>query len=287
MKFTKLTRAQEKTLRGQVITDDQPGPVLRDFRTLLEFLGQAGVEAGGKYHLLPIKIIDELDRRLSRPLRLELKRPQIRSHPYIQGINLLLRASGLVQVHRSGAKARLVPDPALLVQWERLNPTEQYFQLLEAWLRLGRAEMVGESSGHGRSLLSSVLMAWKTLPEDGFRLDPGRDRYDYVPGFYGNLYLLALMDLFGLLKVEQSARPVTPWRPASVAHNPFGEALLSLLVPYQFASLFGEDEEREGPAEGQLRFGAWQKLLQPYFPEWKENLEFPNRRPERANSSSA
>lgn len=144
MKQSKLTRAQEQSLRDQVITADQPGPVLRDFRVLLEFLGPERVEAGGKYNLLPLKFIGELDWRLSRPLHLELKRPQLRSHPYLQGLNLLLGASGLSRVEGAGAKARLVLDPALLAQWDRLNPTGQYFNLMEAWLRFGRAEMVGE-----------------------------------------------------------------------------------------------------------------------------------------------
>ena len=47
MKEQKLTGAQEQILRDQVITADQPGPVLRDFRMLLDFLGPEGVEAGG------------------------------------------------------------------------------------------------------------------------------------------------------------------------------------------------------------------------------------------------
>ena len=42
-----LTPAQEQCLRDQVITADQPGPVLHDFRVLLDFLGPEGVEAGG------------------------------------------------------------------------------------------------------------------------------------------------------------------------------------------------------------------------------------------------
>ena len=94
----KLTKAQEQCFRDQAITNDQPGPVLRDFQVLLDFLGSEGVEASGKYNLLPIKFIEELDGRLSRPLHLDLKRPQLKSHPYLQGLNLLLRASGLSRV---------------------------------------------------------------------------------------------------------------------------------------------------------------------------------------------
>ena len=108
----KLTGDQEHCLRDQVITADQPGPVLRDFRVLLEFLTPKGVEAGGKYNLLPLKCIGELDRRLSRPLHLEMKRPQLRSHPYLQGLHLLLRASGLCRVEGAGSRARLVLDPS-------------------------------------------------------------------------------------------------------------------------------------------------------------------------------
>ena len=87
MKKPELTTSQEQCLRNQLISPDQSGTVLRDFHTLLDHVGPEGVEAQGKYNLLPMKLIDELDRRLSRPLHLDLKRPQIRSHPYLQGLN--------------------------------------------------------------------------------------------------------------------------------------------------------------------------------------------------------
>jgi hypothetical protein len=286
MKPYKLTKAQEQTLRDQVITADQPGPVLRDFRVLLEFLGPEGVEAGGKYNLLPLKFIGELDRRLSRPLHLELKRPQLRSHPYLQGLNLLLRASGLSRVEGSGARARLVPDPAMRMQWDRLNPTEQYFHLMEAWLRFGRAEMVGERGSAWGDLLLPCLQCWQFLPEEGLRFDLARPRDAYFFGVGRDIYLLALMDLFGLVEVEQPPRPVTPWSPAGVKHAPFGDAVFTLLAGASFDLLLRDDlplaedeEEDEAGTPSEPRFGAWQPLFQPYFPEWRENLEFPEPEP--------
>src|SRR5262245_758287 len=78
MKEYKLTKAQEMCLRNQAITTGQPGPVLHDFQVLLDFLGSQGVESVGKYNLLPLKYIGELDDRLSRPIHLEMKRPQLR-----------------------------------------------------------------------------------------------------------------------------------------------------------------------------------------------------------------
>ena len=139
-----FTTKHEKRLRDQAITDSEPGTVLHDFQMLLDFVGPQGIEAGGKYHLLALKYINELDSRLSRPLKLALARPQLRSHPYLQGLQLLLRASGLTAVEGKGPKARLVVAPEMLLQWKSLNPTEQYFTLLEAWLRFGRDEMIGE-----------------------------------------------------------------------------------------------------------------------------------------------
>jgi hypothetical protein len=282
-----LTEAQERCLRDQVITEDKPGPVLHDFRVLLEFLGPKGVEAAGKYNLLPIKIIGELDRRLSRPLHLEMKRPQIRSHPYIQGLNLLLRASGLSRVEGAGAKARLVLVPEMMVQWDRLNPTERYFHLLEAWLRFGRAEMIGES-GSSLGMLMPCLQALQYIKPKGMTFNLEKPEQVHVPGLYRSFYQVALMDLFGLLDVQQSSRPLTVWRPAGVKHVPFGDAMAKLLGNLEFQTLFGEDSDpdeeddetdEEDWTPGMPRFGAWQPIFQPHFPEWRETLNLPELEP--------
>jgi hypothetical protein len=292
-----LTEAQEQCLRTQVIDADHPGPLLRDFRTLLEYVGSQEVPAGGKYNLLPIQAIGELDARLARPLRLELKRPQLRSHPYLQGLHLLLRASGLSRVEGVGVKARLALDPAMIAQWDRLNPTEQYFTLLEAWFLIGRPEMVGERGSAFESLLWPCLLAWQRLPVKGTRYNVARPQQVYVVGIGRDHYQLALMDLFGLLAVEHPSQPVKPWCPAGLRHVPFGDALFTVLLGQEFPFLLddvpgGEDGDEEGqpddvppgeedgdegdqPDDDDIRFGAWQPLFQPYFPEWRENLTPP------------
>jgi hypothetical protein len=295
MKEFKLTSGQEQCLRGQVITADQPGTVLRDFQMLLDFVGPQGAEVGGKYHLLPLKFIGELDLRLSRPLRLELKRPQLRSHPYLQGLYLLLRASGLSRVEGAGTKTRLVLDPEMMAQWERLNPTERYFNLMEAWLRFATGEMVGER-GPSWGFLTSSLQLWKSCPEKGRRFKTQNPHEVYLPGVGRDFYLLALMDLFGLMEVDQPSRPAANWSPAGVHRVPFGDAILTLVADSWLDLLYGEgvaeeeDEEdfpggEEVPEEADQdegdgapedpQYGAWQGLIQPFFPEWKENLIFP------------
>ena len=118
----------------------------------------------------------------------------------------------------------------MLVQWDQLNPTEQYFNLLEAWLRFGRAEMVGERGRAWGDLLLPCLQTWRVLPEKGRRFDLKKPQEVYLYGIGRDFYLLALMDLFGLVEVEQPPRPVTPWSPAGVKHVPFGDAVFTLLA---------------------------------------------------------
>jgi len=290
----KFTADHERLLRDQVITDDQPGTVLRDFAMLLDFLGPQGVEAGGTYNLIALKYIHELDRRLSRPLNLELQRPQLRSHPYLHGLNLLLRASGLTRVEGAKTKARLVVDPAMLEQWNRLNPTERYFNLLEAWLRLGRSEMVGER-GRDEELLPPCLQAWReSWRGEGRQFDAKKPADIYIHVISRDFYLLGLMELFGLIKVKQPPTGTTPWVPAALERVPFGDAFFSLYItrvdPFgrdRFVEEADEDEEfhqdLELEEDEQLedraldvpRFGAWQPLFAPYFPEWRSNLQIP------------
>ncbi len=227
----RLTKAQKHLLREQVIDANQPGPVLRDFRTVLDFVGTKGVKAAGKYNLLPIESIQELNSKLSRPLLLgTMKRPLLRSHPYLQGLNLLLRASGLSRVEGRGEKARLLVAPDRLAQWDQLNATEQYFNLLEAWLLGGEPEMVGERSRGFKDTLLSCLRDWMHLPPSGKTFNVEKPQEVFFLGTYRSFYHLALMDLFGLLKVHHPTRAIQPWVPAGVEHTPFGDAMFTLLI---------------------------------------------------------
>lgn len=261
--------ADPELLQQQVFDDTQPGSVLRDFRMLLHFIGADGIPAAGKHNLLPMDCMNDLDERLTRPLRLEMKRPQLRSHPYLQALHLLLRATGLGQVRDAGSKARLVVDPELLAAWHDLNPTEQYFNLLEAGFIIGRLSMIGE---RGRDwpgeLFQQCLQAWQRVPAKGRKFDLSRPSQIYLHGLGTNFGLLALLDLFGLMEVEFPDQPVQPWRPAAIRHRPFGDELLGLLCEKTEFGMDLVDAEDAG-------FGHWQPVLQPYFPAWQKRFALP------------
>ncbi len=104
MKDLTLSGSHEQALRDQIIDTTHPGSILHDFQVVLDLVGTEGVVAAGKYNVLPMASFAELNGRLNRPLRLQLKRPQLRSNPYLMGLNLLLRASGFGRVEGVGPR---------------------------------------------------------------------------------------------------------------------------------------------------------------------------------------
>ncbi len=180
-----------------------------------------------------------------------------------------------------GDKARLTVDPQMLDSWRRLNPTEQYFNLLEAWLLNGRPEMVGERGGGWSNFLHTCLDCWRSVPKNGYKVNLKPGQYAYLPGIGRDFFHAALLDLFGLMRVEHPRKPVTPWCPAGLKHVQFGDALLTLLggpIPENFEEHVALFMDEVSGAE-ESPFGRWQPLFQPYFPAWRQNLTFPEDEP--------
>src|SRR5258705_8344739 len=140
-----LLPLHQRVLHKQSISDDSPGVVLRDFSSLLDFVKTHKIAVSGTHQLLPITILAELNSRLLRTNPHNLKRPQQRSYPYIHGLYLLLRASGLSLIENRGNRQFLLLDENALSSWHGLNMTERYFTLLGAWLIRGRGEVLGET----------------------------------------------------------------------------------------------------------------------------------------------
>jgi len=259
-----------ESLRRQTIDKNGPGTILRDFETLLEFIGPDGVRATGKYHLLPIDRLFELDARMSLPLRPIAKRPQQRSFPHINGLYLLLRATRLgVPKGLGKGTGRLVLDPTMLDAWRAMNTTEQYFNLLEAWLLHARREMMGEAGGGFREAMRwTAMRLWTDLGTKGLdfrKRKRGARDWLYGQEAYCNF---ALLEVFGLADVERGeSAEGENWPILRARRTSFGEALLGILFDFTRESFF---DEKDSPG-----FGVWQPMLQEYFPEWRRNLTFP------------
>ena len=158
-----LSEAGKQLLRQQPITENSPGTILRDFQTMLELLQPDGMEVSGTNSLLPMKVLAGINQKLSHPIDIKLSRPQQKSYPYINGLYLLLRASGLSQLTIQGKKQLLVIDAEVWRSWETLNPTERYFNLLEIWLRRSNAEILG-GYRDALGMLFRLLTFWSRIP---------------------------------------------------------------------------------------------------------------------------
>ena len=266
----KLASRHQTILRQQTITEDSPGTILKDFARLLDFIGSEGIPVSGKNDLLPMKRLAELNAQLTHPIELDLKRPQQRSYPNISGLYLLLRASGLGIISRINNSNVLALDDAVLNSWRQLNPTERYFTLFETWLLRGDPQILGEHRG---IFFASPIAPWRgffeKMPETGLVIAGDKDRQmslSYDPG----LYNLALLHLFGLLTLEQiQPEPGKGWNIKQVQRTPLGDALLALLS-LDFVSHLRQVVDWAEMSDHSL--GYFQPLMQPFFPEWRQNL---------------
>jgi hypothetical protein len=75
--------SDQQLLQQQALDEKGPGTVLADFETLLRFIGPDGVPVSGKYGLLPMRSLAQLNSQLARPIEIGLKRPQQKSYPHI------------------------------------------------------------------------------------------------------------------------------------------------------------------------------------------------------------
>jgi hypothetical protein len=273
-KRLKLSSKHKRALQNLVIGESGPGTILRDFGTLLAYLRERELPVTGK-HQLPLRVLPEINVRLTHPVQLGLKRPQQKSYPHIHGLYLLLRSSGLTCIGGTSKRPLLLVDEAVSQVWEGLNPTERYGNLLEAWLLRGKPEIIGEDRRPlfviPENFRESTYFFTK-IPGEGLQIAGDRDvEYwlRYTPGWHN----LGLLDLFGLITVQHGP-PVSGkgWQIERVYRTPVGDALLALLHT-EFFGDFDTTLELEG--KGKVPFGVLQPVLQPYFPEWENNLFVP------------
>jgi len=267
-----LSTKNQQILRKQVIDDDGPGTVLHDFEKILDFIGPDGVGVSGKYNFFPLKLLPQLNAQMKHPIAIDLKRPVQKSYPHINGLYLVLRASGIVMIEGLGSKQTMVIDKAVLQSWQTLNPVERYFTLFESWMVKGNPEIIGEHAGFVDTPFTTWVQFFKRIPKKGLKVAGDKEEETLIIYFPG-LYTLALLDLFGLVTL-QHAEPEKGkgWRIARVNRTPLGDALLALMTHY-FTS---EDYyHNKFSGEDELLLSSLQSILQPFFPKRRNRLVIP------------
>ena len=258
-----ISEKSRNILQKQTIDEEQPGTILRDFTTLLEFVGEEGLKTTGKYFMLPQGKLNELNERMSNTVKHRLKRPQQRSFPHLHGLFLILRASGMGITKGNPPSGRLMIDDEMVANWLDLNPTERYFTLLESWLVQGCAEILGERGGWYDTFTNQLIRLWQKLRRRRTAIPD--ERYSLL---YGTLELTtaALMELFGWIRLEyHDPKEGEGVKPAAIERLPLGDAMTEVIARWM---LSGDHFHEQDAAE----IGTLQPLFQPHFPEWQRNL---------------
>ncbi|NEX21312.1 plasmid pRiA4b ORF-3 family protein [Thiorhodococcus mannitoliphagus] len=276
------TRAPTSThqLQAPDFERHPPGSILRDFDALLDLIGDQGLPLTPG-HLFAMKTLESINQRLTHPLELGLKRAMQKSYPHINGLYLVLRASGLAWIDTASKKPHLHLDPVVLASWSSLNAAERYFALLKAWWGRSSEEMIGERASWGRDASMRVVTFLKRLPATGDLMMDTPDDVEflrYSPGFHH----LALLELFGFLDLR--AMPPAEgkgWRPERVALTAWGRSLLGHLASFMRQPWDTESDADIPILEGRdffdplARFEHWSELVRPHIPDWRHELEIP------------
>lgn len=259
-------------LRKQSFSEREPGPVLHDVEVLLDALGEEGLPVSATKHVISGSALPEINERFAYSTEADYSRYSYRAFPYVFGVYLLLRASGLARIDGTSSKDRLVRDEEVIDRWRELNRTEQYVSLLAVWL----SQADDESLVDGRRLTAPIIRIASFLQEqveDGeatYASPSDRERVKYYPGEAN----LALLHLFGLADLEEDGTASgEPWRVQRVQLRPLGHAL--------FHELFGEFASRDIKDLGFMHLGrtvdleVFHDMLQGRFPDLNQFLTLP------------
>lgn len=267
-----LSEQDSTLLKSLTISETQPGHLLKDFQTLLEFIGSEGRIVSGKRQQISMKDLAELNQQLSTPIDIDLKRPAQKSYPPIHGLYLLLRATGIVKTVAKGKKQFLVLNPPVYDLWQQFNPTERYCTLLEAWLIRGHGEMLGEDRMGYLTEGNRCIQSWhKIVEKKKHTYNQKRTAQDSF-SFYPGIHNLALMEMFGLVNITTGKPDAGKgWRIKSIEALSLGTPVLNLIK-----NAFLENNMTwPSGVDPSVPYGELQDALQPYFPKWQKTLVLP------------
>lgn len=265
------TPEQIQILKTQQFTDTQPGTLVKDFNTLLDFIGENGVVVSEKTQFLAMGVLAELNQRLSNPLDVKLKRPVQKSYPHINALYLLLRSSGLAHLDGDGKKAKLMLNKNLLAQWQKLNTTEQYFFLLQILYYQANGEIIGEGLGIFGEPLTSFFECMRFIKKElkeGF-YDTKNTRYNIDHLRYTGFHNIALLDLFGFITIRFDKNNEESWPISTIHLTEFGRAMLSYFLQGEWIL---QVEFYPGFMPNEKAKSRWENELRKLIPDWKDRL---------------
>ena len=273
-------QCRQRLTERQIAVGD-PGTILRDFDTLLEFVGLDGIVTKSSNASLPSDRLPELNAKVGHPVQLALKRALLRDYPNLAGLFILARVMDLLRMKGN----RLVVCPEALNFWRSLNATEQYFALLEALLFQAQSSVLGGAENRWDTLSIEPLALLLAQLSDRWR---NFDHYASVRIFGPRgevppwrVFALQQLGVLEIRPAELSARERSIWGGNGWLVGGAKLTAWGTAVVWALLGFLGESEEERGGAEQlesgggavedgpRAEFGALQRVFRPYFPEWQ------------------
>jgi hypothetical protein len=261
-----VSDSNKKILQETTIELENPGAILADWQTMLDLISKDGIEVSKKQGYFSARILAEINQLLTHPILIDLKRPIQKSYPYIHGLYLLLRFSGITRIVHQGSKTKLVSSPEILQQWQQLNPTEKYFILLEIWM-FRASEDALQGYYHTPNLLS-LHRNWQLIPDSSVKIT-AKNAGVYNLDYKNELVNLAMLNLFGILAL-QDGKPLQGkgWHITYISKTVWGEALIDTLI----RCLINDNSLSQPFLIGDITYGNLKPHFQAYFPDFQEKL---------------
>jgi len=212
-------------IESKEITFSGNETIVENINRVIVYIQEHKVLATKGRQYFAIKHIKDLNTILVDPIDVFSTRPSQKTYPNINGIYLILRTMGMLTFQVSKKETVMRVSEELLKSWQRLNPTEQYFTLLENWLIHSKPDEVIEASC--RSFPLGEVINFFTYGQN-FSTERMIENLNFSPEYYN----IALVKMFGFIDIIT----ITPtkkirWNIIAIELNPLLKQILELMKP--------------------------------------------------------
>ena len=227
--------------------------ILKDLQILLDFIGSDGELVSKKQLVFSAKTLLELNLLMSKPIAHNKVRPQQTAFPHIAVVYKCAHRLGFLHYSDKGSRKQINLNLAALDSWNKLNPTEQYFTLLDKWLYGSEEDII-------------IFLPIQRLVEFKHRF------LNRTSNYYQKIFtieykigeLLAGMELFKLTDIQHTKPDKAGgWKIKSLKLTEFGDFILNILLDNI------EEQIEKYMFNYSLDDSNSFKLFQAYFPDLK------------------
>jgi len=255
----------EIEVASQEITLSGNETIVENINRVIAYIQEHKVLATKEKHYFAIKHIKDLNAILLDPIDVFSTRPAQKTYPNINGIYLLLRTMGMLTFQVSKREIVMGINQKLLENWKRLNPTEQYFTLLENWLVHSKPYEGIEA--FGRDIPLNQVIRFFTYGQN-FSMKKMIENFNYFPEYYN----IALAQMFGFIEVVTSVpNKKIRWNIVDIKLQPLVKQILGLIK-------LKDDKALMNLIFNPPKRGYSKAIFAPYCETFKNILEYPEER---------